>query len=65
MEVCSICIDELNANDKKIITECNHVYHYDCLKKACAYSKLCPNCRHEFSEDFIYNNRLKKEKKKK
>ena len=40
---CSICLDDININDDKYITKCNHIYHNNCLNR---WNKnTCPNCR--------------------
>jgi hypothetical protein len=40
---CSICLDDINTDDDKYITKCNHIYHKNCLNK---WDKnTCPNCR--------------------
>jgi hypothetical protein len=60
-EVCSICLDEINEETNKLVTECNHTFHTNCYL---SYSRNwyltkwhstnwnlksdvigCPNCR--------------------
>ena len=46
-EICSICLDEINENKNKLVTECNHTFHTNCYlsnMKKCPNNK-CPNCR--------------------
>ena len=44
-EECSICLDK---NDKKWIkTNCNHLYHNECLEKWIQINKSCPICREQ------------------
>ncbi len=47
-EICSICEEKFNDEDKIIIFNCNcHFFHINCIKKwVCEYEKkFCPNCR--------------------
>lgn len=51
-EVCSICLDEINGESNKLVTECNHTFHTNCYLSYSRnwYSKSdsvikCPNCR--------------------
>lgn len=58
-ETCSICLNELDINVLK--TSCNHLFHYNCLKKYKKYifknnkkelvvnSFSCPNCRYDLN----------------
>ena len=45
IESCSICLNKLE--NKYIITNCNHKYHFICLKRWKSISEdfLCPICR--------------------
>ena len=58
-----ICYENLNLNDSMICTECNHVFHYKCIKLAIEKNILkCPLCRRSLrnidinNNDNIYNN---------
>ena len=46
--ICSICLDDLMSNNKKIL-ECGHCFHSDCLYHLMAisinFNNKCPNCR--------------------
>ena len=61
MELCSICLEELNKNI--IILDCNHRFHQNCINKYITYKNInnfCPNCRSEINankiEDLKENN---------
>ena len=41
-EACTICLKERFTGVK---LKCGHVFHKNCIKKACQYDKRCPNCR--------------------
>jgi len=43
---CSICLEEFN-NEKILMTHCQHVYHYNCIKewKTKSNDFTCPLCR--------------------
>lgn len=44
---CSICLDEFRENHLVCVTECNHVFHFNCLKKWLITNVMnpkCPNC---------------------
>jgi hypothetical protein len=41
---CSICFCEIEDKDK-IITNCRHIYHEECLEKWFKISHRCPLCR--------------------
>lgn len=44
---CSICLDKFNDNDDIKILECDHIYHFDCIKEwLLKYKNTCPICRH-------------------
>ena len=63
MKECSICFDDINENDKKILN-CNHVYHEECIEKWFSINHQCPLCRKskfdktmkEFEENYYMNN---------
>lgn len=41
---CSICLEDINTDDDKYITKCNHIFHTSCLNKW-GKNNTCPNCR--------------------
>ena len=41
---CSICLEDINTDDDKYITKCNHLFHTSCLNKW-GKNNTCPNCR--------------------
>jgi hypothetical protein len=48
-EDCSICYNLLNDPTKIVITNCNHIFHLECIQKWIAtrvtIRPSCPNCR--------------------
>lgn len=42
---CSICLKDINDNNK-FITDCNHIFHIECINKWYKISHRCPLCRH-------------------
>jgi len=42
---CSICIVDFENDDMISITNCNHIYHTDCIKEWGKYKTECPICR--------------------
>ena len=54
---CPICYGNLNLNDSMICTECNHIFHYKCIKLAIEKNILqCPLCRRSLRNIYINNN---------
>lgn len=44
---CIICLEDFEANSDVSLTECNHIFHYECLKEWIRYKKECAVCRNE------------------
>lgn len=44
-EICSICLDSHISTDLLIISECNHIFHKNCILKWLSFKENCPNCR--------------------
>ena len=42
---CSICIIDFESEDKISITNCNHIFHTDCITEWGKYKTECPICR--------------------
>lgn len=42
---CSICTDEYKNTDTISITNCNHIFHTDCIKEWGKYKQDCPLCK--------------------
>lgn len=42
---CSICISDFADDSMVSITNCNHVFHTDCIKEWYKYKTDCPICR--------------------
>jgi hypothetical protein len=42
---CSICIVDFETEDKISITNCNHIFHTDCITEWGKYKTECPICR--------------------
>ena len=43
MYECSICLDNFNGDQQIIKLDCNHMFHFECLKNI--KNNSCPNCR--------------------
>ncbi len=44
---CVICHEEYNLKSIVYITDCCHIYHYDCLNKWFNIKEICPLCNTE------------------
>ena len=42
---CSICVCEYDNLDMVSITNCNHIFHTDCIKEWGKYKQECPLCK--------------------
>ena len=43
---CSICLSDVNVTDNdKLILNCGHMFHKDCIKNWILVHKTCPLCR--------------------
>ena len=65
---CSICLENFVENESMVsLTSCNHIFHYDCLKKWSEKNTghfKCPNCNYDFlkeEEPIIINVQKKRE----
>ena len=44
--ICPICYENLKLNDSMVCLECNHIFHYKCIRIAIEKNLLkCPLCR--------------------
>ena len=51
-ECCSICLETINKNKNKVITNCGHTFHCICLIKNVSINGFaCPYCRTNISEE--------------
>ena len=44
------------------ITPCNHIFHYECIKKWIEDNVLnpqCPNCKYNFFDNFVHSSVVK------
>ena len=57
MDRCCICFENLN---KKYTTECNHSFHFDCIKKWYLTKQNCPICRNRFRDEMFTKQNYKK-----
>ena len=52
---CTICIESFEIGKSEIsITPCNHIFHFECLKKWIEDNVInpqCPNCKYSFLDD--------------
>ena len=65
---CSICLEKFVEDESMVsLTSCNHIFHYDCLKKWSEKNTghfKCPNCNYDFlkeEEPMIINVKKKRE----
>lgn len=42
-ETCSICL--LSISYEGVVTDCGHMFHYECEKEWCRRSRICAVCR--------------------
>ena len=60
---CTICIDDFEIGKSQIsITPCNHIFHYECIKKWIEDNVLnpqCPNCKYNFFDNFVHSSVVK------
>ncbi|CAI2369901.1 unnamed protein product [Moneuplotes crassus] len=47
-DVCNICLDVYNINDRTLTLPCSHDFHYSCLKEWFKKKPECPKCRRAF-----------------
>ncbi len=63
-DICSICLENIQKNDKSQYTECGHRFHTHCLYDWLMLNNTCPICRHEITDKykkwflFMYNLRI-------
>ena len=54
-EVCSICLDNIDKSKCSIKTNCNHLFHLECLTQSHKIFKYtCPNCRQQSNKVIIH-----------
>ena len=54
---CPICMDQIEGNRNKVVTECGHCFHTSCLMKNVAHNGFgCPYCRDAMAEEPEDNN---------
>jgi hypothetical protein len=47
-EPCSLCLDDDIQTQGLVKTQCNHIFHKECLSKWLSSGDFCPVCRHSF-----------------
>ena len=50
IDLCSICLENMEIGDIVRKTNCNHCYHYKCIDKWFEENRKCPLCNFLFSE---------------
>lgn len=51
---CTICLEKFNDESTVGVTQCKHVFHYECLKKWLSQNILelrCPNCNYHLTDE--------------
>ncbi|KAG8239442.1 hypothetical protein J437_LFUL017435 [Ladona fulva] len=51
---CVICSDLITASDDTFVTNCGHLFHYNCVIQWLERAKTCPQCRSKTSEKSIH-----------
>ena len=44
-DVCSICFVDIDIGTDCIVTNCDHMFHHECINPWIANHNTCPNCR--------------------
>lgn len=44
-DICSVCISTINIGDECIVTNCDHMFHSNCINPWLHNHHTCPNCR--------------------
>lgn len=61
---CCVCLEEMTANEAKLIATCQHMFHFDCARDlADQDAKLCPLCRADIHGLFDALSRKRKQQK--
>lgn len=47
---CTICLTDFEDECNVSLTECNHLFHTECVKEWSRYKKDCPVCRKELKK---------------
>lgn len=47
-DVCNICLDVYNINDRTLTLPCSHDFHYSCIQEWFKKKPECPKCRKQF-----------------
>ena len=54
---CSICLESIESNINKVITECGHTFHCSCIMTNIIHNGFnCPNCRAKMAEEISDDN---------
>ena len=53
MDECSICLDFLDNYNDILTLDCNHKFHYNCIKNV--KNNLCPYCRDKIIKKNVCN----------
>ena len=48
---CTICLNDININEKAIILPCLDIFHSECIKKNFIRNNTCPNCKFELTSE--------------
>jgi hypothetical protein len=47
-EICKVCL--LEIKDNKVVTECGHFFHYDCIFCWKEFNNKCPICKNSIGK---------------
>ena len=55
MDICPVCLEDLDEESDIITTKCNHKFHKECLNKWQEDNSSCPMCRSDILNEYIIN----------
>ncbi|WP_422136341.1 RING finger domain-containing protein [Endozoicomonas sp. ALD040] len=47
---CPICFEAFDGREVRVLEECRHMFHEDCLSKWLSENTTCPYCRHSLGD---------------
>lgn len=55
--VCSICLSDIEDNEKTRLSTCKHEFHSACIERWKRIAETCPLCREVCNTSILYNIR--------
>merc|ERR1712083_175804 len=53
VQICAICRERIQNEEKVIELKCQHLYHTECAKEWILEKRSCPQCRRKLQRQFI------------